>query len=466
MKKPLVVVGAVASAFALSAVPAIAPALGMAAYAVTGANNTASAITKIDQLRDEVKKEFPEVEKWADISSLLSIIDERYACGGKGCGVDAFTKVDENGEPVLDENGNVVRVYPVEILDDIVKSSGKDPATMTTLEKLDLIKSTQQYKDDAEVQKYVKAAEDDVISLLNAIMEGDLPVAVDKSKLQNLLPAELISALKATPNYDVMTALGNAYFYYVDESMELAQVDEIYDRLVAARDAARKQLSVSSSAEEVKTTTNELKALVEKTKANPEYQKYEKLVRGVHDAEVLLGTLNSSSNTDGKARTARNESSTTIMTLAVAREVAAEDDATTAEIVATIKALGDAMRTVGVKTTLGEGLTTATVEDLAKAIEAARGVEKFAQYEELVEAIDIAEAAIANGVTDAAVLKQVLANVQTIAKKVLPPDAGAAPIENTEVSAVASFSTSAIVATLATTAGAAVILKRRFANKN
>lgn len=465
MKKSLVVAGAAVSAVVLGAVPTIIPSIDASVYAATGASDTASALVVYNQLRDQIKAKYPEIDKWSNLAYMIVGIESDYACTGKGCAAEAFPKLDENGDQILNDDGTYAMVYPAKELNAILTKYGKTPESMTSIERVNFLKTTSEYKDDADIKKYVDGIDADIASMINMLAESELPSAIDKSKLQNLSPEAFLAVIKATPNYDPLSKLGITYDQYTYADMPLTQINSYYDQLSYVLQWAEENMEASSP-EEVKVTTNELKALVEKTKANPEYQKYEKLVRGVHEAEVLLETLKTPVNVNGKARTARNVNSKPVMTLAVAREVAAEDDATTAEIVATIKALGDAMRAVGVKTALGEGLTTANVDDLAKAIEAARGVEKFTQYEELVEAIDAAEAAIANGVTDATVLKQVLANVQQIAKKVLPPDTGVAPIENTEISAVANFSTSAVVATLATTIGAAVILKRRFANKD
>lgn len=125
------------------------------------------------------------------------------------------------------------------------------------------------------------------------------------------------------------------------------------------------------------------------------------------------------------------------------------------------------MRALGIKTDLGENLTSATADDLSAALGQAKKVEKFDEYKKLVEAVEAAEVALEYGATDATELKKILDAVKSAAAKVLPPDTGVAI--NRAIDADAATETTAsllVLATAAVLAGVAVITKRSLARKN
>lgn len=482
MKKSLVVAGLVASTVALAAAPLVTSSLGMSAFAAEGETDAAvtAAIEKAQGLLKEINQKFPNLEKWGTVGSVMYTLENQYGCMGMGCAAQEAGLLNNDAiKTILTDHGVATDgMNSMERLEAVKKLSDYD----TLKVNISRNEATPQYRPLKDIVPEIEAELDGLIygheNDYGFNLVPNLPAEYSE-KMKSLTPAQVVKEVRSIPGYTQYTelaTLASQIGRLPDDTpaneLTVEKINQLYDKASKALAAAEAfEASQKPSTPEVVETKNELKELVEKTKANPEYQKYEKLVRGVHDAEALLESLKKPVTVTPNARTARSENTgSPVIVLAVAREVAAETDAqdaaTTAEIVATIKALGDAMRAVGNQTTLGEGLTTATVDDLAKAIEVARGVEKFNQYEELVEAIDAAEIAIANGVTDPAELKAILTTVQQVVKKVFPPDAGVAPVDNTEVSAVAGgFPTSAIVATLAATVGAAVILKRRFSNK-
>ena len=470
MKKTLVV-GALASTLVLGAVPVVVPALGMSAFAAETTTGTTVTVAEREALLQEVETKFPDVGQWGYIAGMVDALENQYGCVGMGCAAQEAGILLRNGE----KNDTIAAE---------LTAAGIDASKMTDLEKLYAAKGIAKYTSDADFKAVIDAIESEIKSTVfgpdcvaNGTCAGEsfvgdvanLSKDFDAAAAKGKTVLEVVKQIKQIPGYAEYTALGRAYQqlkYGVNDSENTPeeyrttpeQIKEYYDTLVSevAAVEAYEEKQAASTPEKVE-VENELQKFVDETKKDETYQKYERLVNAVRYAEWLLKAIKDDSiDLGGKG----GDEAPVAVALA-------EEADYGVEIADAIKAIGDAMRALGIETKLGENLTSANLDDLSAALGQAKTVEKFAEYSALVDAVEAAEVALSNGATDATELKKVLDNIKSAAAKVLPPDTGVAM--NSAVDADAAIETTSsliVLATVAILAGAAVIAKRNLSRKN
>lgn len=150
-----------------------------------------------------------------------------------------------------------------------------------------------------------------------------------------------------------------------------------------------------------KPNTDKLQSIIDQIKADPVYQQWYRLIKLIEEAEKILDNLR------GMARVHTADAA-----------MMAEAISSTQDLANIIKAIGDAMRALGIETTLGQGLSNnATQEDLANAINSAKGTVKYTEYAELVRLMEEAEAAINNGVANDDLLDSITKALADTARK-------------------------------------------------
>lgn len=471
MKKSLIVVGALASTFALVATPAVVPALGMQTYAAEAATGATVTVAERETLLKEVEEKFPDAGQWGYIAGTIDAIENQYGCIGMGCAAQ------EAGIILRDGKKN-------DTIAEALTAAGQDASNMTDIEKLLAAKKLAKYTDDADFKAAIDAIEAEINftlfgpdcvaagtcageTLIGTVEQLNSSISLDSTKGKTAL--EVVNAIKQLPGYKEYTALGKAYNqlkYGINDSEDTPeeyrttpeQIKQYYDTLVSEVAAVEAYEANQNKAPEVVETENELQKFVNETKKDETYQKYERLVNAVRYAEYLLEVAKNPENYGGKGGDAAEP-------VALAEEAPAYDFSK--DFAEAIKAVGDAMRALGIKTDLGENLTSATADDLSAALGQAKKVEKFDEYKELVEAVEAAEIALEYGATDATELKKILDAVKSAAAKVLPPDTGVAI--NRAIDADAATETTAsllVLVAVAVLAGTAVIAKRSLARKN
>lgn len=470
MKKTLVAVGAAATSFVLGVVPAVAPVVNVAnVYAATGETTVEGARAKVAELKEKILKQYPDIEAYAWLSGYVMSIYAEYACTGKGCAVDTYTDPD-TGE----------RVDPKARLNAVLTAAGYNPESMDTFERLEALKKTDAYKNDAKVKSWVDGVESDINGITfgyegleDYSILGNLPSVLNKDELAKKTAREVFATIEALPHIDAYLSLGQAYsnLSYMQDVSELAAIDKAYDlaektlnelnAVIAKDDEPETPATPEQTAAE-----KELSDFVTTTRNNPLFQKYERLVNAVRNARALyLEIIEAKANEENTDPVPVERGAATPAAQAEEGGMGAAEDDYAEELVGAIREIGDALRDLGIENDLGKK-EVVTVDDLKGAFERAEKIENYQSYADLVDAVYAAELALSEGNVEAGTLKEILTTVKAAAEKVFPPDTGVTPTADYEASATAGFPAAAIVATLAATVGAAVVLKRRFsANK-
>lgn len=459
MKKSLIVVSALASTFAMVAAPVVVPALGMSTFAAetetAGTDDEINAARKkVTELISEIKQKFPEAEKWSAVEGIMFALENQYGCTGKGCAAEEELK-----------GGTKITAA--------LEADKIDFTKMNTMEALAAVKNTTTYKSNAELREYVALVESEAKDVIfGGEYNGDynlmanLPADFDKEAAKKMSYVEILTAVKDLPGYKQYTDLGKQLstleMYNSMESSTLEQLNSAYDAAVSALAATEtfveSQKPVEPTPEQTE-SINELEKFIAEVTEDPTYQKYERLVYQARYAEDLLAAMRDPSiDLGGKGG---DDAGVPAAQAETNSEVTYAEEAAEA-----INAIGDAMRAIGIKTELGKGLTTATADELEAALQQAKAVDKFQEYSDLVDAVETAAAALANGSTDVAELKKALEAIKT-AVKVLVPDTGIAANKSIDADAAIETTTSLIVlATVAVLVGAAVVTKRNLVCKN
>lgn len=467
--KKLLVVGALASSFAMVAMPAVVPALGMSAFAAEEA--TTITVAQREALLQEVEAKFTDVGQWGYIAGTINALETQYGCVGMGCAAQ------EAGIVLRDGKKN-------DIIATALTAAGVNASKMTDLEKLSAAKGIAKYTSDADFKAMIDAIEAEIKFTVfgpDCIADGtcagenlvgdiaNLSKDFDAASAKGKTALEVINQIKQIPGYTEYAALGRAYQtlkYGINESESTPeeyrttpeQIKEYYNTLVSdfAAAEAYEEKQAASTPEKVE-VENELQKFVDETKKDETYQKYERLVNAVRYAEWLLQAIK-----DGSIDLGGKGGDDAPVAVALAEEADYS-----AEIAEAIKAIGDAMRALGIETDLGQNMTSANLDELSAALGQAQKVEKFAEYSALVDAVEAAEIALGNGATDATELKKVLADIKAAAAKVLPPDTGVAMNSAIDADvAIETTSSLVVLAVVAILAGATVIAKRSLTRKN
>lgn len=254
---------------------------------------------------------------------------------------------------------------------------------------------------------------------------------------QNAASIIAASASTSPSMNDLSTAYDGLYnaAFDVKNNLDLSSVDAVLGGTTSPGESAGGDQNSTS------TSNEDLQALVDRYRADETFLKYEALVIAVDEAQMVLESLPEAQDMQVRALSSGSE-----------------------EIAVAIAQIGDAMRNLGVNTTLGESITDPTAEDLRNAIDEAKGVADYAKYEELVRSIWEAELALKNG-TDADALSKLLNKVQKAVANLIAPETGARPNTKGEGTAkiAGSFVGTAIIATLI---GAGFVAKRQIERTN
>lgn len=346
-------------------------------------------------------------------------------------------------------------------LKSIVETAGGDVSdwgNKTLPEIVAIAESTPDYATNEELKAKTAAVQSE-IDQVSATLKTYL-----NTPDSTLTAPELVAQVKASTAYMKYGALNQAWQNVAgvistpDTDPSMADLGALYDQLYNAAFDIKNNLDLSSvdavlgnagsskpseGATESAPSNSELQELVDRYRNDETFLKYEQLVIAVDEAQMVLDGLQESR--DAQIRALSSSS---------------------AEIAVAISNVGDAMRNLGVNTTLGQNIVDPTADDLRNAISEAKAVPDYAKYEELVRTIWEAENALRNDDTNAAALSNLLSKVQKAVANLAAPMTGAQPGSEADGTAIWSNSILGGLIVIMTAAGATLVAKRQIVRLN
>ena len=484
MKKSLIITGATVAALGLSLIPTwdqiVFATDGVAAVAETTAQSTEESgdSSTSSQPVQLTKAEFD--AKYPETAALVKQFNEKYPDIDKWSTLRTVVKTIETKEYYTTGMGEIAMLMRDDVIGKALTAAGKNPATLTMIQKFEEAKKLPKYSSDETFKGVVDGCFEEAKSIIETPLFGAAATewyeAVDPYLPQGLTPdmfkgksyADIATTIKSMPGYNYYTNAAFADLYYgswlssmreggyVDEASlaeytgKLKTALETANAYVAKNPAPTAPAKVETPKELVKPKA-ELQKYVDSVKKSEGYKKAKALVDAKLNLERVIAKIE---NAGGKGSVTKARVATEDADAALAKELA---DA--------IKAVGDAMRALGVETKLGQNIDLATVSvaDAKSALETVKKVDKFAAYVELVDAVAAAEAAIANGATDLEALKKATAAIKASAVKV--PNTGVAPRATEAASAAQTAIFATATAAIAALIGAGIVAKREIARK-
>lgn len=277
-------------------------------------------------------------------------------------------------------------------------------STATYIEQIQSVKSLSAYEKYVQIMSVI---ENDSRLLDNACTDSENSTRdVSKDEMYTLLRQRIANIKELDPSFTVKLS--------IDPENTPSTGDD--DK----KDEEEKPSVPTTPTTPAKPNTDKLQSVIDQIKADSTYQKWYRLIKLVEEAERLLEDLKGAGLGAVEPQQIVDQPyvANAIQARTASIVLAAETTTPTQDLANTIKAIGDAMRDLGIETTLGQGLgDSVTQEELAAAISTAKGTAKYTEYAELVRIMEEAETAIKNGTADDKLLGNLTKALADTAKK-------------------------------------------------
>lgn len=275
-------------------------------------------------------------------------------------------------------------------------------------ERIRIIKSLPLYEHYVEV---LNAMESSWQPIVDVCMDSQNGVRnVSEEEVYVLLRDEINAMQKIDPSFSVKLTIDS------EEKLPIPGADNKGDE----EDGPSTSTTPTTPTTPVKPNTDKLQSIIDQIKADPVYQKWYHLIKLIEEAEKILNSIKGTGIGAVEPRQMVDQPYITnaIQARTASIVLASKTTNQTQDLASIIKAIGNAMRDLGIETTLGQNLgDSVSQENLVVAINSAKGLDKYAEYAELVRILEEAEEAIKNGTADDKTLNNLTKALADTAKK-------------------------------------------------